>query len=398
MAAPKKPGKFRVHAVGDSSITAKWKHRARNERRFKVRSRRHGESAWKVKRVRRNRRKVVIRKLEPGTLHELQVRVCGRGGCSAWSPTRTQATLLAPYGDPYPGLGGCGAFPASGAAPGAPSAADLSAWNQVGSGAPLHPDSAAIIDRILSEGGDSFHPDFGSNPEYGIPYTVVPGVQPDVPVGIGPDGYPDESDFGPAPIPPRAPIEAGSDGHALVIERDGCELYELYRAEYRGGTKNRWVADATAHYDLDSTALRPAGFTSADAAGLPIFPGLVRYDEVASGLIDHALRITFSRTRQAFIAPATHHASSSCDADLPAMGMRVRLSAGYDTSGLEGQSAVIAAALKRYGAFVADNGSNFYVTGTTDSRWNDEDLNQMKEIPGSAFEVVRSAAPAVTPC
>jgi hypothetical protein len=301
--APKKPAKLRVHAVQDDSITVKWKDRSRNERRFKVRGREEGEDAWSVKEVKRNRRKATLGKLQPGTLHEVQARACGRSKCSGWSPVRRQATLLAPYGDPYPPLGGCGVFPSSTAPPGAPSDSDSSAWNQDISAAPLDPNSDQIIDRALAEGGDATHPDFGENPEYGLPYVVVPGVQPDVPVAIGPSGYPAESDFGLAPVPPGAPIEAGSDHHALVVERDGCELYELYRAEYRGGTRNRWVADSTAHYDLRSTALRPEGWTSADAAGLPIFAGLARYDEVATGSIDHALRITFARTREAFIPP-----------------------------------------------------------------------------------------------
>ncbi|MGH3042277.1 MAG: hypothetical protein ACRDNG_11180, partial [Gaiellaceae bacterium] len=166
-------------------------------------------------------------------------------------------------------------FPPSSVPPGAPSDDDLGAWNQVISSAPVHPRSNAIIDRIRADGGDELHPDFGSNPAYGIPYVVVPGAQPDVPVRIGPDGFAGESDFGPAPIPPRSPVEGGSDSHLLVVDRDACELYELYRAEYRDGPRNRWLADSTAYFDLGSTSLRPDTFTSADAAGLPIFPGLV---------------------------------------------------------------------------------------------------------------------------
>ena len=320
------------------------------------------------------------------------MRACGRGGCSAWSPVRRQATLLAPFGSPYPSLGSCEAFPPSTAPPGAPSAADLSAWNQDVSAAAVHPRSDEIVARIGATGPDELHPDFGDNPAYGIPYVVVPGVQPDVPVRIGPDGYPDESDFGPAPIPPRAPIEGGSDDHVLVVDRDACELFELYRGEYRGGPRNKWRAASTAFFDLTSTALRPDTFTSADAAGLPIFAGLVRYDEVAAGRIDHAIRVTFDETRRAFVHPATHYASSSCDPDRPAMGMRLRLKAGHDISALDGQARVIATALKRYGMIVADNGSNWFITGATDSRWEDDDLNRLKEIPGSAFEVVNTGS------
>jgi hypothetical protein len=396
--APKKPDKVRVDRATATSIKLRWKDRALNETGYKVRTRQQGVSAWKTKRLRRNRTKFKNRGLDPGTLYEHQVRACGGGGCSGWSRVRTQATLLAAFGDPYPSLGSCRVFPPSSAPPGAPSEGSLSAWNQDISSAPLHPNSGAIINRIGQDGADELHPDFGANPDYGLPYVVVPGVQPEVPVRIGPDGYPDESDFGPAPIPPRTPIEGGSDNHVLVVDRDACELFELYRGTYRGGTKNRWEADSTAFYDLTSTALRPDMFTSADAAGLPIFPGLVRYDEVAAGHIDHAIRVTFEQTRQAFIHPATHYASSSCDPDQPAMGARLRLKSGYDISGLDGQARVIAVALKRYGMIIADNGSNWFITGATDSRWNDDDLNRLKEIPGSAFEVIRSQASEVTPC
>jgi hypothetical protein len=387
-----------VDRVSPHTIKLRWKDRARNETRFEVRRRAHGARGWARKRVRRNRTKHKSRGLDPGIVYELRVRACNRSGCSRWSPVRRQATLLAPFGSPYPGLRTCHVFPASTAAAGARSAADLSAWNQDVSAAPVHPASDAIIERIGRDGPDELHPDFGDNPDYGIPYVVVPGAQPDVPVRIGPDGYPDESDFGPAPIPPRAPVEGGSDDHVLVVDRDACALFELYRAEYKDGRKNRWRADSTAFFDLRSPALRPDSFTSADAAGLPIFAGLVRYDEVAAGRIDHAIRVTFDQTRRAFVHPATHYASSSCDADLPAMGMRLRLKAGYDVSPLDGQARVIAEALKRYGMTVADNGSNWFITGATDSRWDDDDLDRLKGIPGSAFEVVRSAAAPVTPC
>jgi hypothetical protein len=396
--APKKPGKVRVDRVSEKSIKLRWKDRAKHETGYRVRHRQQGESKWKKKRLPRNRKKFKNRGLDAGTLHEHQVRACDRKRCSGWSPVRRQATLLAPFGGPHPGLGACDVFPRSTAPPAGPSADDSSAWNQDISAAPVHPRSDEIIDQIAADGPDELHPDFGENPDYGIPYVVVPGVQPDVSVRIGPEGFPDESDFGPAPLPPRAPIEAGSDHHALVVDRDGCQLYELYLADYRDGTRNRWRADSTAFFDLTSTALRPDSFTSADAAGLPIFAGLVRHDEVASGRIDHAIRVTFDETRQAYIHPATHHASDSCNPNRPAMGMRLRLRPGYDISGLDGQAGVIAVALKRYGMIVADNGSNFFITGATDSGWNDENLNQLKDIPGSAFEVVRSQAPQVTPC
>jgi hypothetical protein len=302
---------------------------------------------------------------------------------------------------PPPQVGGCEVFPASTAPAGSPSAADQSAWNQDVSDTPVRHNSRRIVRRINSDGPRLLHPDFGSNPDYGIPYAVVPASQPDVPVVIGPGGYPDESDFGPAPIPADAQVEAGSDRHALVVQQESCGLYELYRAKYLGGAGQRWQADATAFFDL--TAPGPLRFggdyaTSADAAGLPILPGLVRYDEVAAGSVDHAVRVTFDETRRAFVHPATHYASSSCARDRPAMGMRLRLRAGYDISGLQGQARVIARALKRYGMLVADNGTNWYITGATDPRWDDGELNGLKSIPGRSFQVLRSAAHTRTPC
>jgi hypothetical protein len=208
-------------------------------------------------------------------------------------------------------------------------------------------------------------------------------------VAITYDAYGDESDPGPFPIPLDAPIEGGSasdgDRHVLVVQQGTCQLFELYRAFPTAGG---WTADAGARFDLSSNALRPLGWTSADAAGLPILPGLVRYDEVAAGSIDHAIRVTFSQTQRGYILPATHFASSSTDPDLPPMGLRLRLAASYDISALTGQARVIATAMQRYGLIVADNGSNWFFQGGTDPRWNDDDLSQLKAIPGSAFEVV----------
>lgn len=270
-----------------------------------------------------------------------------------------------------PSIGGCPVFPAD------------NAWNTDISAAPLHPRSAAMIARL----GGRLHPDFGSNTEYGIPYSVVPADEPLRPITY--DAYGDQSDPGPFPIPLDAPIEGGSgadgDRHVLVVREGSCELFELYRAFPGDGG---WVADSGARFDLRSNALRPLGWTSADAAGLPILPGLVRYDEVVAGSIDHAIRVTFSQTQRGFILPATHFASSNTDPDLPPMGLRLRLSAAYDISGLTGQARVIATAMQRYGLIVADNGSNWYFQGGSDPRWDDEDLGQLKGIPGSAFEVV----------
>ena len=197
-------------------------------------------------------------------------------------------------------------------------------------------------------------------------------------------------------MPLGALVEGGasSDGdrHVLSIDANRCKLAELYRAFPRKGKKAHWDADSGVIWDLRSPALRTPGWTSADAAGLPIFPGLVRYDEAASGSIDHAIRVTFSSTRDAWINPASHCAGDTSNPAAPAMGARLRLGPSYDISGMSGHARVIATALKRYGMIVADNGSNWFFSGTSDRRWDDENLNQLKAIPGSAFEVVQSAA------
>lgn len=259
-------------------------------------------------------------------------------------------------------------------------------WNRDVSGDPLAANSEDIITFILNNGGDFVHPDFGSNPDYGIPYEVVNAGQSLVPITFTDFG--DESDPGPYPIPSDADIEAGGDGHVLVVDQDDCKLYELYVAEKEG---DGWSAASGAVFDLESNALRPDGWTSADAAGLPIFPGLVRYEEaVTKAEIKHALRVTFSVTRRGYIHPATHFASDVTDTDAPPMGLRLRLKATYDISALTGASRVIAQALKKYGLIVADNGSNWFISGATDSRWDDDDLEQLKSIPGSAFEAVES--------
>ena len=274
---------------------------------------------------------------------------------------------------PGPSLGGCPMFPAD------------NAWNTDISELPLHPRSGAIIAKIQADGGDYLHPDFGENPDYGIPFVVVPATQPEVPITY--TRYGDESDPGPFPIPLDAPIEGGGagDSHVLVLRQGTCELFELFVGR-RSGTG--WAADSGARFDLASNDLRPLGWTSADAAGLPILPGLVRHDEVAAGVIRHAIRVTFSETQRGYILPATHFASDSTDPDRPPMGLRLRLGASYDVSQLTGQARVIAAAMQQYGLIVADNGSNWFFQGAPSPNWDDDDLNQLKDIPGSAFEVV----------
>jgi hypothetical protein len=324
---------------------------------------------------------------------------------SAVAPLLALAAIALAVAPPASGAataGPCEVFPPFAGAPRAPSAADQTAWNQVVAKSPVHRNSRAIVRQINRDGGTTLHPDFGSNPDYGIPYEVVGASQPDVEVRIGPDGYPDESDFGLAPIPPDARVEGGSDDHVLVVDGGECLLYELYRAVPLAG--GDWQADSTARFDLSRAGpLRPDGFTSADAAGLPILPGLVRYDEVAAGAVEHALRITFDETRRAYLHPATHYASDSCSRLRPAMGMRLRLRGRYFKRHLDefpagSQSRPIFEALRRYGAIVADNGSNWFFTGATDSRWDDDDLNRLKDVPGRAFQVVRSAAKPTTPC
>jgi hypothetical protein len=258
--------------------------------------------------------------------------------------------------------------------------------NQEISHAPVDPNSAAYIASIGLTG--HLHPDFGTNPSYGIPYTVVGAHQPKVPIRFTEFG--EESNPGPYPIPANAPVEGAGeagDRHVLVLQEGTCKLYELYGAQRAGAG---WDAGSGAVFDLRSNALRPNGWTSADAAGLPIFPLLVRYPEVHAGQIDHALRVTVPETQKGFIHPATHFASSSSNPNLPPMGLRLRLKASYSLAGFHGESLIILRALKRYGLIVADNGSSWYITGAPDPRWNDEDLEQIKRVPGSAFEAVRS--------
>jgi hypothetical protein len=215
--------------------------------------------------------------------------------------------------------------------------------------------------------------------------VVVDGTQPKVPVSFV--SYPGDSDRGPYPIPPDAPVEGGNDRHLIVVDRDNWQLFELYAARKQG---RGWAAACGAVFDLNSNRLRPARRTSADAAGLPIFPGLVRYDEACEqGEIRHALRFTVSRTRHAFVFPARHCAGSSRDSSLPPMGMRVRLKADYDTSAFPPCARVVLNALKTYGMFVADNGSNWYLSGAPDRRWDEDQLRTLARVKGRCFEVVK---------
>jgi hypothetical protein len=269
-------------------------------------------------------------------------------------------------------------------------------WNTPVDELPLDPASADYIAHMRPSKG--LHPDFGTvwdGAPIGIPYVVVPGTQPKVPINF--TAYGAESDPGPYPVPSDAPVEGvggpyeDGDRHVLVLDADNQRLYELYHA-YRQ-PNGSWNADSGAVFDLTSNALRPAGWTSADAAGLPILPGLARYDEiVGEGVLDHALRFTVSETQRAFVYPATHFASDSRDPGLPPMGLRVRLRAGFDVGGYPPVVQTILRGLKKYGMMVADNGADWYVSGAPDARWDDDVLRALGGVTGADFEVVDSRA------
>jgi hypothetical protein len=275
-----------------------------------------------------------------------------------------------------PKLAGCPVFPAN------------NPWNQRVDRLPVAASSSAIIASIGADTG--LHPDFGSGlwdgAPIGIPITVVRAGVPKSRLSFD---YADESDPGPYPIPANVKIEGGSDGHALLLDSSTCRLYELYALRRTG---SGWHAGSGAIWSLRSNKLRPAGWTSADAAGLPILPGLARYDEVAHGRIDHALRFTVEHTRRAYIYPARHYASDSADPGLPPMGLRVRLRADYPIAGFPREARIVLQALKTYGMILADNGSNWYVSGAPDDRWSNDDLHTLGRVPGSAFQVVDTSS------
>jgi hypothetical protein len=263
------------------------------------------------------------------------------------------------------------------------------AWNRDISLESVDPNSANLIASCGAT--RSLHPDFGTQYEgvpWGIPFVTVRADQPRVPVSFY---YEDESDPGPYPIPPNAPIEGGAsssgDRHVIVVDVDNWKLYELFDAHPVNGGAS-WTAGSGAIFDLASNALRPAGWTSADAAGLPIFAGLARYDEVAAGALTHALRFTCPSTRRAWVPPARHYASSQTSPNLPPMGMRVRLKSSVDISSFPPEAQVILTALSKYGMILADNGGGFFVSGAPDPRWNDANIDTLKRIKGSDFEVV----------
>ena len=277
-------------------------------------------------------------------------------------------------------IGGCPLYPAD------------NVWNTPVDRAPVDTNSATYVSTIGA--GLPLHPDFGTvynGAPNGIPYTTVPGTQPAVAMVFT---YAGDSDPGPYPLPPDAPIEGGAasngDRHVLVVDQDHCVLYEVWKAFQQ--PDGSWHGGSGAKWDLASNALRPATWTSADAAGLPILPGLVRYDEVAGGIITHALRFTVPQTRNTFIWPGRHKASNLTGAQYPPMGQRFRLKAGFDVSSYSAFNQVILRALKRYGMFLADNGSAWYLSGAPDPRWSDDDLHALQQLTGSDFEAIDESA------
>ena len=283
---------------------------------------------------------------------------------------------------PPPGASACPVFPAD------------NVWHSDISKLPVHSRSAAWMASMDSSSTD-LHPDFGSSGEptpYGIPYIVVGSSHPDVSVDFT---YADESDAGPYPFGEDTPIESGSDRHAIMIDRDSCTLYELFDAEYASGGNS--TAGSGAIWSLKSNALRPAGWTSADAAGLPIFAGLVRIDEVKAGKVDHAIRMTAQQTDRSYVWPARHQAGAANNKNLPPMGARFRLKASFSTIGFRSDTKVILTAMKKYGTILADNGSDWYFTGAASDDWSNDMLDELKSIPASAFEAVDASSLMISP-
>lgn len=284
------------------------------------------------------------------------------------TPKPTAKPTPKPTPKPPPPVSACRLFPAS------------NVWNRRVDSLAVRSDSATMIGTIGA--GKSLHPDFGSYAGYGIPYNVVGAGTTTSRVAFD---YADESDAGPYPIPANPRIEAGGDRHLLIWDTAACRLYELYAAQHTAGG---WHAGSGAIWNLRANALRPDGWTSADAAGLPILPGLVRYDEVTAGAVNHAIRFTAPQTRSTHIYPARHDAGASGSTALPPMGLRVRLKAGFDMTRFSPRMRVILTAMQRYGMILADNGSSWFFSGSSDSRWDDDELNQLKTLTGSDFEAV----------
>jgi hypothetical protein len=397
--APRKLTAAAVTIGGRPAVRLHWRDTAR------------GETRWEIRRGRRrvvlraNRTRYTDRHVIAGRRYRYRVRPCRRHRCARWAsvsvvaaPVASTTPILPPAGGGVPpsttppgttGGGGPGADPFAGSPRigGCPVFPKDNPWNTDVSAFKVHPNSSAYVGSLS---GLTLWPDFGSGQygDFGIPFGSVPADQPLVPIRFKDPSVAGESDPGPYPIPPDARVEGGTDHHVLVVRQGDCQLFELYDATKQ--PDNGWSVYSAARFDLRSDALRHDGYTSADAAGLPMFPGLARVDEVEAGAIDHALRIAIPRTQNAYIHPATHAASSSTDPSLPPMGLRLRLKPSYNVDALTGQARVIARALQVYGAFVADNsgGSKVFVSGTPDPGWNDSDLDQLKHIPAEALEAV----------
>jgi hypothetical protein len=332
---------------------------------------------------------VTVTRTMTGSFTPTATRTASRTATATATLTPTSTfTATTPTASGGPRIGACPVFPAD------------NVWNRRVDTLPVDVSSSAYVNNIGATAG--LHPDFGSGlwdgGPIGIPFVTVPGTQPFVPIDF--IWYGDESDPGPYPVPPDASIEGGSastgDRHVLVADTGNCLLYELYYAWPQAG--GSWQAGSGAVFDLTSNAMRPAGWTSADAAGFAILPGLVRYDEVAAGAINHALRFTVPRTRQAYIWPARHYASSSTDATRPPMGQRFRLKVNFDISSFSPMNQVILTALKTYGMFVADNGSSWYLSGAPDERWDNDDLHNLQtRVHGSDFEAVDESSLMIDP-
>ena len=327
-------------------------------------------------------------------LASLLAACTGNGGVNGTSslpaaPVAIQPAGMQKLGDINPAaipvVGGCQVFPAPGNPPQGES------WFNVDiSNYPLDPKSKDYIAHLPG----NLHPDFGHEAYYGIPFNIVPAGQKKVPIKFV--NYPSESDPGPYPFPPNAQIEGQplyhtGDRHVLVLQQGTCLDYEVWQGVVHNGGAN-WTAANGAVWNLNTGALRPLGWTSADAAGLPIMPALIKCDEVAAGSINHVMRVTFNNTFAGYVLPAEHTAGNS-DTNLPPMGERFRLKASYDISKFNRVSQIILTAMKKYGLIVADNGSNWYFQGQGGKEakcWNDNQLNQLKSVPGSAFEAVET--------
>ncbi len=284
---------------------------------------------------------------------------------------------------------GCEVFPAD------------NVWNVPVDTLPVDHNSTAYVNTIGAT--EPVHPDFGAGlydgGPIGIPFVVVPSSQPKVAIQFNADGYADESDPGPYPVPTNAPVEGGSasngDRHVLVLEKSNCMLYELYKAVPLDD--GSWEVYTSAQYDLHSHQLRPDTWTSADAAGLPILPGLVRYDEVASGEINHAIRFTVPETRNTYLWPARHQASDLTGTQYPPMGQRFRLKANFNIASFDPTVQVILRAMKKYGMILADNGSSWYISGAPDERWDNDILHELGQITGANFEAVDESSLLLDP-